>query len=118
MPIWNELLTEFEKLAPDAKGPWLNDKLEEYLSELAKLSEGSNVLLYGSAFLQKPTSPFETRPPRPELIRSDPFGERNPRPAGGRGLIRIRHPWGAPKPGPGRAYRSEPEPDGSSMSMK
>lgn len=58
MPSWNELLAEFGKQADDTtKSDWLNDRLTEALNAVGELRGGRNVLMYGSAFLQKPGLP-------------------------------------------------------------
>ena len=64
MASWNELLGEFNQLP---QGPtdqehaqrvaWMTAKLNESLTETARLTSDRNVILYGSAFLQKPALP-------------------------------------------------------------
>lgn len=54
MPTWNDLIHEVGKLPPAAAGQWLTTRLTESLSNVADL-RGRNVLMYSSAFLQKPT---------------------------------------------------------------
>ena len=55
MPSWNELLDEFSQQPSDEKREdWLKSRLTSSLSEIGALLDGRNVLLYGSAFLQKP----------------------------------------------------------------
>lgn len=54
MPTWNDLIHEVDKLPPPATGQWLTTRLTESLSNVADL-RGRNVLMYSSAFLQKPT---------------------------------------------------------------
>lgn len=58
MPTWNELLEEFEQQPDDdARGAWMKDSLTESLREISALRNGKNVVLYGSAFLQKQNVP-------------------------------------------------------------
>jgi hypothetical protein len=51
------LLSDFGKLAPEARGPWLEARQVESLREVSRLRGGRHVVLYGSAFLQKPQAP-------------------------------------------------------------
>jgi hypothetical protein len=53
MPSWSRLLAEVDALADDQKGEWLTQRLRQELAQVSSLRRGSNVLLYGSAFLQK-----------------------------------------------------------------
>jgi len=57
MPSWNELLDELEGLSDAKKTDWLRKKLPGTLQEVSRLREGRNVILYASAFLQKPAAP-------------------------------------------------------------
>jgi ATP-dependent protease ClpP protease subunit len=57
MPTWNELLNEVESLKPDKVAPWIEQNLQDRLEEISDLRGGSNVVLYASAFLQKPGAP-------------------------------------------------------------
>lgn len=57
MPSWNELLDQFTILADEAKGPWLLEQMNAALHDVAALRGDRNVILYGSAFLQKPQAP-------------------------------------------------------------
>jgi ClpP class serine protease len=57
MPSWNELLDEFSALDQASKGQWLLTKMNEALSAVSALRQDRNVILYGSAFLQKPQAP-------------------------------------------------------------
>lgn len=55
MPSWNELVDEFVQQPSDAdKEAWLKSRLTSSLSGIGALRGGRNVLIYGSAFLQKP----------------------------------------------------------------
>lgn len=64
MASWNELTDEFNKL-PQGKTPpeiaariaWLTGELNSALKAVSKLRSDRNVILYGSAFLQKPALP-------------------------------------------------------------
>ncbi|MBB5506714.1 SDH family Clp fold serine proteinase [Paraburkholderia atlantica] len=57
MASWNELTAEYQALAAEKKNAYLQDKMLSELQEIGKLRGGTNVLLYGSAFLQKPAVP-------------------------------------------------------------
>jgi hypothetical protein len=57
MPSWNDLLEEFRSLADDAKMPWLVTRMNDGLREISTLRGNRQVILYGSAFLQKPNAP-------------------------------------------------------------
>ncbi len=57
MPAWNELLTEFEQHAPEARGDWFAQKFNSAVQDVSTARGGKNVVLYGSAFLQKPNLP-------------------------------------------------------------
>ncbi len=57
MPSWNALLEELTGLSDVKKGPWLQDHMAQALAEVSSLRGGRNVVLYGSAFLQKPQAP-------------------------------------------------------------
>ncbi|HEV3281258.1 MAG TPA: hypothetical protein VG032_06600, partial [Acidimicrobiales bacterium] len=59
MATWDEVLAEFNGRAPDqaAQIAWLNERTQHYLAAISALRGGNNVLLYGSAFLQKPQVP-------------------------------------------------------------
>lgn len=58
MPSWNELLNEFTGQPDDAaRGVWLNEQQFASLARIAQLRDTPNVLVYASAFLQKPQAP-------------------------------------------------------------
>lgn len=58
MPSWNELLDELAQQSDDqARSDWMNSRITGALDALGKLRGGRNVLVYGSAFLQKPHLP-------------------------------------------------------------
>ena len=57
MPAWNELLSEFEQHAPEARGEWFVQAFTAALQDVSTARGGKNVVLYGSAFLQKPNLP-------------------------------------------------------------
>jgi len=57
VPSWNELLDQFTPLAGQEKGPWLIEQMNLALAKVSGLREDRNVILYGSAFLQKPQAP-------------------------------------------------------------
>jgi ClpP class serine protease len=58
MPSWNELLETLEKQPDDVhRGAWLTAKIREALEGISARRKGQNVILYASAFLQKPGAP-------------------------------------------------------------
>jgi hypothetical protein len=58
MSTWTELVTEFSAQPSDqAKQQWLNEQMALNLHSISALRADRNVLLYGSAFLQKPQAP-------------------------------------------------------------
>lgn len=57
MPTWNELLTEWTQQPEDSRIQWLLAKMGESAHEVAQLRGDKNVILYGSAFLQKQNVP-------------------------------------------------------------
>lgn len=57
MPTWNDLLGHWTQLDENARLPWLTDSLTEALREVGALRGAKNVVLYGSAFLQKQNVP-------------------------------------------------------------
>jgi hypothetical protein len=55
---WNELLAEFiQQPDPATKSAWLEAKGTATAQEIARLRNDRNVILYASAFLQKPQAP-------------------------------------------------------------
>lgn len=56
MPAWDDLVREFNAQPDNEKPDWVKTRLTAALAEVARLRD-SNVLLYGSAFLQKPQVP-------------------------------------------------------------
>jgi hypothetical protein len=66
MPAWNELIEEFQALDNEQKQPWIKEQIESNLQAIS-LQRGSNVILYGSAFLQKPEAP----PARLQITHED-----------------------------------------------
>ena len=57
MPSWNDLLDQFSAFPDAAKLQWLIEQQTAALREVSRLRGGRNVILYGSAFLQKPGAP-------------------------------------------------------------
>lgn len=58
MPSWNALLAELDtKQSDDEASRWLNDTKLQTLRSIGELRGDRHVLLYGSAFLQKPQAP-------------------------------------------------------------
>jgi len=68
MPAWADLLDQFNAQADDKKGAWLLANQTQALQAISKLRKDRNVLLYGSAFLQKPQAPAPTTQITPEDI--------------------------------------------------
>jgi hypothetical protein len=61
VPSWNELLVEFGQQPNDqAKLSWLDLRLTQALNAIGNIRGNRNVLLYSSAFLQKPQLPALT----------------------------------------------------------
>lgn len=54
MPGWDDLLGEYQKQPDASRGTWLVDGITAELRKISALRNGRHVLLYGSAFLQKP----------------------------------------------------------------
>lgn len=61
MSSWNELLAEQQEFAEDEEAAfrWLWSSLDKSLRDIEQLRGDRNVILYGSAFLQKPSVPSE-----------------------------------------------------------
>lgn len=60
MPSWNELLDEFQRQPDDeARIDWLRANLIEALKAISEQRGNRNILLYGSAFLQRPQLPAD-----------------------------------------------------------
>ena len=57
MPAWDDVLNEFIARPEEDKGPWPQGQLQAQLQRVAALRGDRNVVLYGSAFLQKPQTP-------------------------------------------------------------
>jgi hypothetical protein len=60
LPSWNELLADLEAQADDEKAGWLKGTLTTALTRVSTLRDNRNVVLYGSAFLQKPQAPSQS----------------------------------------------------------
>jgi hypothetical protein len=54
MATWNELLGALQRLGGPARDEWFGEQLESGIQELSTLRGDRNVLIYYSAFLQKP----------------------------------------------------------------
>lgn len=70
MATWDNLLNELQSLrksAESAEGVWLGKKVNAALCTIGTLRHDSNVLLYGSAFLQKPHAPS----PKVQIMHED-----------------------------------------------
>lgn len=60
MPSWNELLEKLQRLPSDeARVGWLKESLNGSLKAISEQRGDRNVLLYGSAFLQRPNLPAD-----------------------------------------------------------
>lgn len=57
MPAWNELLEELERQPDQQKPAWLKQGVEEALKSIGERRGGRHVIVYASAFLQKPAAP-------------------------------------------------------------
>jgi len=57
MPTWNQLLEEFDSVADADKGGWMLQQFPIWLDKVSQSRGGKNVLIYGSAFLQKQDVP-------------------------------------------------------------
>lgn len=68
MATWNELLIEFADTGGPARESWFNDQLESTISALSGLRGNTNVVVYASGFLQKPSVPSENVIVMPEDI--------------------------------------------------
>jgi hypothetical protein len=60
MPSWTELINEFQALPIPQRGPWFANQLNSSLADVSRLRGDSNVVFYGSGFLQKPQAPAQT----------------------------------------------------------
>lgn len=60
MPSWNDLLEDFQRQPDDkARVDWLRAHLVGSLKEISQQRGNRNVILYGSAFLQRPQLPAD-----------------------------------------------------------
>jgi len=66
MPAWNELVEEFQALKVEDRHNWVRERMDATLQAIAG-RRGSNVVLYGSGFLQKPDAP----PARLQITHED-----------------------------------------------
>lgn len=67
MPSWNALVAELECQPDDrSKTDWLKEQITNRLRDISAQRNSSNVILYGSGFLQKPGAPMETIQITPE----------------------------------------------------
>jgi hypothetical protein len=60
MPTWNDLVNEVEARTADDAAVWLNAEQIAALKSVSTLRGDRNVILYASAFLQKPAAPGST----------------------------------------------------------
>lgn len=63
MPNWSDFINEFNSLKANSQEElelvrlaWIESKFTHYTKELSNLRSGRNVIVYASAFLQKPTA--------------------------------------------------------------
>jgi ClpP class serine protease len=54
---WGELIAALGQVPPEAQGPWLTGRLTSSLQDVVRLRGNRNVMLWGSAFLQKSILP-------------------------------------------------------------
>jgi ATP-dependent protease ClpP protease subunit len=59
VPAWNDLLDHFDKQPPEKQIPWLRLEAVRRLKEIGQLRGGRQVIIYSSAFLQKPQTPAD-----------------------------------------------------------
>lgn len=60
MPSWNDLVSHMNALASDRlRSEYILEQQNEWLRKIGELRGGRHVILYGSAFLQKPSVPAE-----------------------------------------------------------
>ena len=59
MPAWQHLLDDFQRQPEPNKSNWLQTQLQTSLDTISGLRSDSNVLVYGSSFLQKPEVPAQ-----------------------------------------------------------
>jgi hypothetical protein len=57
LPAWDDLLNEFLAQPEVDRGPWLIGNIHSSLRQVAALRGDRHVVMYGSAFLQKPAAP-------------------------------------------------------------
>jgi hypothetical protein len=57
MPSWNELLTVVNSKSDQVKGEYFREEIPKALTKVSALRGDRNVILYGSAFLQRPEAP-------------------------------------------------------------
>lgn len=57
MPSWSTLVSQFNGIPPEAKADWLTQSQNHALATISKLRDDRHVVVYGSAFLQKPQVP-------------------------------------------------------------
>jgi ClpP class serine protease len=60
MSSWAQLIDELGIIKDPEKADWLKSKLDEALESISQLRSERNVILYASAFLQKPAAGFFT----------------------------------------------------------
>lgn len=70
MPSWNQLLDELGAIPPDQLVAWFIRKQRDYLNSISSLRSDSNVMFYGSAWLQKPGAPANIVQITPEDINA------------------------------------------------
>jgi ATP-dependent protease ClpP protease subunit len=59
MPSWNELVDKVNHLISSGPGEWLQESQQAELKKVSALRNDRNVIIYASAFLQKPQTPAD-----------------------------------------------------------
>ena len=59
MPSWNDLVDAIQALPEPQLGPWLRTESIKYIRQIGQLRGDRHVILYASAFLQKPQAPAD-----------------------------------------------------------
>lgn len=57
MGSWGELVVDLGRVPPEAQAAWLSERLTSALRDVARLRDNRNVIIWGSAFLQKTILP-------------------------------------------------------------
>lgn len=68
MATWQQIIENLQEQPENGRRKWLSEKLQETLIQIHEQRGNSNVLLYGSSFLQKPQAPPHSIQITPEDI--------------------------------------------------